>query len=171
MRRRAVILDVTRKSRTRGNEYFYWNLLQEHRESWVNIRLDLVSLISPLLSYGFWSNLVPTESYFQGASNVIGYERFGEELAEDVGYYQKLTWWSRSRILVPSFLGTSVLVVRPSKLAALPLVLIRFQRCWGWFWSRKPSLISGILRGECFILWNWFVKSNIVGQRSRMESW
>src|SRR5258707_3442672 len=120
MRRRAVILDVTRDSRTRGNEHFYWNLLQKHRESWVIIRLDLVSIITPLPSYGFWSNSVPTESYFQGASNATGYKRFGEELAEDVGYYRKLTRRSRSRILVPSFLGTSVLVARPLTLAALP---------------------------------------------------
>src|SRR5258705_2900935 len=42
-----------------------------------------------------------------------------EELAEDVRYYQKLTQWSRSRILVPSFFGTSVLVARPSTLAVL----------------------------------------------------
>src|SRR6266436_6837645 len=84
------------------------------------LRLDLVSLISPLPSYGFQSNLVPTESSFQGASNATGYERSGEELAEDVGYYRKLTRQSRSRILVPSFLGTSVLVARPSTLAALP---------------------------------------------------
>src|SRR5258708_30977083 len=70
--------------------------------------------------FGFWSNLVPTESSFQGASNATGLERFGEELAKDVRYYQKLTQWSRSRMLVPSFLGTSVLVVRPSTLAALP---------------------------------------------------
>ena len=83
------------------------------------MRLDLVSLISPLPSYGFWSNLVPTESSFQGASNATGYERFGEELAEDVGYYRKLTRRSRLRILVPSFLGTSVLVAFSSTLAAL----------------------------------------------------
>ncbi len=82
-------------------------------------RLDLVSLISPLLSYGFWSNLVSMESSFQGASNATGYERFGEELAEDVGYYQKLTRQSRSRILVPSILGTTVLVIHPSTLAVL----------------------------------------------------
>src|SRR5258708_2296426 len=104
----------------RGNEDFYWNLIQKYRESWVIMRLDLVSLISPLPSYGFWSNLVPTESYFRGASNATGYERFGEELAEDVGYYRKLTRQSRLRILVPSFLGTSVPVARPSTLAALP---------------------------------------------------
>src|SRR5258708_26611557 len=103
-----------------GNEDFYWNLIQKYRKSRVIIRLDLVSLISPLPSYGFWSNLVPTESSFQGASNATGYERFGEELAEDVGYYRKLTWWSRSRILVPSFLVTSVLVARPSTFASLP---------------------------------------------------
>ena len=53
-------------SRMRGNEYFYWNLLQEHRESWVIIRLDLVSLITPLPSYGFWSNSVPTKAIFKG---------------------------------------------------------------------------------------------------------
>src|SRR5260221_4459514 len=40
---------------------------------------------------------------FQGASNAINYERFGEGLTEDIGYYQKLTHWSRSRILVHSF--------------------------------------------------------------------
>src|SRR5260221_8919230 len=56
---------------------------------------------------------------FQGASNVTNYERFGEELAEDVGYYRKLTQRSRSRILVHSFFGTSVLVARPSILAVL----------------------------------------------------
>src|SRR5260221_8661817 len=56
---------------------------------------------------------------FQGASNATGYERFGEELAEDVGYYRKLTRQSRLRILVPSFLGTSVLVAFSSTLAAL----------------------------------------------------
>src|SRR5258707_1894554 len=105
----------------RGNEYFYWNLMQKYRESQVILRLDLVSLISPLPSYGFWPNLVPTESSFQGASNAIGYdyERFGEELTEEVGYYQKLTRWSRSRILVPSFLGTSILVAFSSTLAVL----------------------------------------------------
>src|SRR5258705_5202977 len=56
---------------------------------------------------------------FLRASNSTCYKRFGEELAEDIGYYQKLTWQSRSRILVPSFFGTSVLVARPSTLGAL----------------------------------------------------
>src|SRR5258708_25818398 len=111
---------ISLKIPEKGNEDFYWNLIQKYRESWVIIRLDLVSLISPLPSYGIWSDLVPTESSFQGASNATCYERFGEELVEDVGYYRKLTWWSGSRILVPSFLGTYVLIARPSTLAALP---------------------------------------------------
>ncbi len=84
------------------------------------MRLDLVSLISPLPSYGLSPNLVPTESSFQGTSNATGCERFGEELAENVRYYRKLTQWSRSRILVPSFLGTSILVACSSTLAVLP---------------------------------------------------
>src|SRR5258708_32600210 len=94
-------------------------LTQKYRKSRVIIRVDVVSAISPLPSYGFRSKLVPTKSSFQGASNATGYERFREELAEDVGYYRKLTRRSRLRILVPSFLGTSVLVAFSSTLAAL----------------------------------------------------
>ncbi len=83
------------------------------------MRLDLVSFISPLPSYGFWSNLVHTGSSFQGASNATSCKIFGEELAEDIRYYWKLTKWSRSRILVPSFLGTSIPVTHPLTLAVL----------------------------------------------------
>src|SRR5260221_10683698 len=77
--------------------------------------------------------LVPTESSFQGASNTTGYERFGEELAEDVGYYRKLTRRSRLRILVPSFLGTSVLVAFSSTLAALLQFQYVFKSIGGGF--------------------------------------
>src|SRR5258708_8128391 len=123
--------------------------MKKCRENWVIIRLDLVFPISPLLSYGFRSNLISTESSFQGASNATGYEGFGEELAENIGYYRKLTRWSRSRILVPSFLGTSILVTCPSTLAILPSVLTRFQWFWGWFWSRKQGLIS-LIKKACW---------------------
>ncbi len=60
-----------------------------YRESWVMIRLHLVSLISPP-PYGSQSNLVSTGRSFQGESNAIGYNKFGEELAKDVGYYQEM---------------------------------------------------------------------------------
>src|SRR5712664_1894608 len=55
------------------------------------IRLHLVSLISLLLPYGFRTNLVLTERSFRGESNAVGCKRFGEELAEDVGYYREMS--------------------------------------------------------------------------------
>src|SRR5258708_12344489 len=55
------------------------------------IRLHLVSLISLLLPYGFRINLVPTERSIRGESNAVGCKTFGEELAEDVGYYREMS--------------------------------------------------------------------------------
>src|SRR5258705_10356657 len=55
------------------------------------IRLHLVSLISLLLPYGFRKNLVPTERSIRGESNAFGCKTFGEELAENVGYYQEMS--------------------------------------------------------------------------------
>src|SRR5258708_6037855 len=103
----------------RGERRFLLKSNSEVQKKLGHYKAGSCSLISPLPSYGFWSNLEPTESYFQGASNATGYERFGEELAEDVGYYRKLTRRSRLRILVPSFLGASVLVAFSSTLAVL----------------------------------------------------
>ncbi len=155
----------------RGNEYFYWNLMQKYRESWVIMRLDLVSLISPLPTYGFWSNL----------------GTYGKLFSRGIQRHRLRKIWTRTRrgrrVLpeinsavqiknIGAFLfGNLRSSFSPFDIGSPPSVLIRFQRYWGWFWSRKLGLISGILRGECFILWNWFVKSNIAGQRSRMEPW
>src|SRR5260370_39452980 len=55
------------------------------------IRLHLVSLISLLLPYGFQKNLVPTERSIRGESNAFGCKTFGEELAENVGYYREMS--------------------------------------------------------------------------------
>src|SRR5260221_14702801 len=55
------------------------------------IRLHLVSLISLLLPYGFRTNLVPTERSIREESNAVGCKTFGEELAEDVGYYREMS--------------------------------------------------------------------------------
>src|SRR5258708_35621364 len=44
------------------------------QDSWVSYWLQLVSLITPLLPYGFQSNLVLLESYFRGESNAVCYE-------------------------------------------------------------------------------------------------
>jgi len=53
----------------KGDGSFIWNSMQRIQESWVNIRLPLISFISFLLHIGFWSNLESTESCFQGESN------------------------------------------------------------------------------------------------------
>src|SRR5258708_23049919 len=53
----------------KGDRSFIWKSMQRIQESWVNIRLPLISFISFLPHIGFWSHLVPTESCFQGESN------------------------------------------------------------------------------------------------------
>jgi len=53
----------------KGDGSFIWKSMQRIQESQVNIRLPLISFISFLPHIGFWSNLGPTESCFQGESN------------------------------------------------------------------------------------------------------
>src|SRR6266436_1714822 len=53
----------------KGDGSFIWKSMQRIQESRVNIRLPLISFISFLPHIGFWSNLGPTESCFQGESN------------------------------------------------------------------------------------------------------
>ena len=53
----------------KGDRSFIWKSMQRIQESQVNIRLPLISFISFLPHIGFWSNLGPTESCFQGESN------------------------------------------------------------------------------------------------------
>ncbi len=69
----------------RGMDFYIGDHYRKYRGSWVNIRLYLVFPISPLLLLGFWTNLVLTESHPPGESNAVGYEKFGAELAENVG--------------------------------------------------------------------------------------
>ncbi len=69
----------------RGTDFSIRDHYENHRSSWVNIRLYLVFPISPLLLIGFWTNLVLTESHSPGESNAVGYEKSGGELAENVG--------------------------------------------------------------------------------------
>jgi len=56
------------------------------------IRPSLISSISPLPQYGFRPNVISTESYVQGEPNGVGYKKFGQELAEDVGYYRRINY-------------------------------------------------------------------------------
>src|SRR5258708_6397941 len=58
------------------------------QDSWISYRLQLVWPISPLLLYGFQSNLVSLERYFRGESNALCYEERGLLLMENVGNYR-----------------------------------------------------------------------------------
>src|SRR5258708_7143558 len=58
------------------------------QDSWISYWLQLVCPISPLLLYGFQSNLVSLESYFRGESNAVCYEGRGLLLMENVGNYR-----------------------------------------------------------------------------------
>src|SRR5260221_4046032 len=71
----------------KGDRSFIWKSMQRIQESWVNIRLPLISFISFLPHIGFWSNLGLTESCFQGESNATYGEAIGEELMENVRSY------------------------------------------------------------------------------------
>ncbi len=83
--RRTVTLDVAIASDERGMDFSIGDHYGKHRSSWVNIRLHLVSPISSLTLYGFWTGLIPMESYSRGESNAKGCKGFGAKLAEDVG--------------------------------------------------------------------------------------
>ena len=78
-------LDISMASDERGMDFSIGDHYENHRSSWVNTRLYLVFLISPLLLIGFWTNLVLAESHLPGDSNAVGYEKFGAELAKNVG--------------------------------------------------------------------------------------
>src|SRR5260221_1005071 len=58
------------------------------QDSRISYWLQLVCLISPLLLYGFQSNLVSLERYFRGESNAVCYEGRGLLLMENVGNYR-----------------------------------------------------------------------------------
>src|SRR5260370_33981614 len=55
------------------------------QDTQISYWLQLVCPISPLLLYGFQSNLVSLESYFRGESNAVCYEGRGLLLMENVG--------------------------------------------------------------------------------------
>src|SRR6266436_2827715 len=58
------------------------------QDSQISYRLQLVWPISPLLLYGFQSNLVSMERYFRGESNAVCYEGQGLLFMENVGNYR-----------------------------------------------------------------------------------
>src|SRR5258707_9342983 len=95
------------------------------------IRLHLVSLISLLLPYGFRTNLVPTERSIRGESNAVGCKTFGEELVEDVGYYQEMSRLAQIRDISAFSFRTVARWTSPYASSVLP----QFSVVSGWVWS------------------------------------
>ncbi len=77
----------------------YWNSLLKYVETWVMIRPSLISFITLLPQYGFWPNLVPTDSYDEGGSDGAGCKKFGGKLIKDIGFYQRINYLALIRII------------------------------------------------------------------------
>src|SRR5260221_2081693 len=64
-----------------------------------------ISLVSPLPLNRITSNLVSTESPYQGESSDVGYEIWGRVSIEDVGDYRNSTLRIKFKIFLASTLG------------------------------------------------------------------
>ena len=84
------------------------------QDSQISYRLQLVWPISPLLLYGFQSNLVSMERYFRGESNAVCYEGRGLLFMENVGNYRNCAIGSFQRYWFISHPEFSFLDVPPS---------------------------------------------------------
>src|SRR6266436_1933936 len=100
------------------------------QDSWISYRLQLVWPISPLLLYGFQSNLVSLERYFQGESNAVCYEGRGLLLMENVGNYRNCA----TRIILE--------------------ILVIIKSGYRSFWGRNMTFTSRIPRVWVLLLWN-----------------
>src|SRR6266446_7875500 len=108
-------------------------------ETWVMIRLRLISSISPPPKYRFWSNLVPTESYDRGESNGAGCKKFGGELTEDVGFYRRINQSALIRIINAFYFRLGLHWPPLSYAKGFPSVLNHFK--WGLGPSRKETWV------------------------------
>src|SRR5258705_7866499 len=98
------------------------------------IRLHLVSLIFLLLPYGFRTNLVPTERSIRGESNAVGCRTFGEELAEDVGYYREMSRLVQIRDISAFLFRMAARWTSPLRVECSLSIIIRFWpglECFG----------------------------------------
>ena len=78
-------LDVAQVSHGRETGSSIQDQYGNNKGSHVNLRPYLVFPISPSPLIGLWSSLALTESYSPGESNAGIGDRFGAELAENVG--------------------------------------------------------------------------------------
>src|SRR5260221_6293798 len=124
------------------------------QDSQISYWLQLVCPISPLLLYGFQSNLVSLESYFRGKSNAICYEGRGLLLMENVGNYRNcatriiLEIFGACQIRIPP-IWTYPLLHKTFSFSLAP-IWVRF----GLFWGRNMTFTSRIPRVWVLLLWN-----------------
>src|SRR5258708_22505089 len=124
------------------------------QDSRISYWLQLVCLISPLLLYGFLSNLVSLERYFRGESNAVCYEGRGLLLMENVGNYRNCATRIILEILVTIKSGFLLSVRSPllprTFFFSLAPIWVRF----GSFWGRNMTFTSRIPRVWVLLLWN-----------------
>src|SRR5260221_9788841 len=80
----------------------YYGSVPENR---VSSTPPAISLVSPLPLNRITSNLVSTESPYQGESSDVGYETWGRVSIEDVGDYRNGTLRIKFKIFLASILG------------------------------------------------------------------
>src|SRR5260221_36158 len=95
------------------------------QDSRISYRLQLVWPISPLLLYGFQSNLVSLERYFRGESNALCYEERGLLLMENVGNYRNCATRIIPEILVVIKSGLLLSGRLPCEHAELSLIEVK----------------------------------------------
>src|SRR5260221_9886783 len=105
------------------------------------IRLHLVSPIALLLPYGFRTNLVATERSIRGESNAVGCKTFGEELAEDVGYYREMSRLVQIRDISAFLFRTVARWTPPYASSVPPQFSVVSVRVWNVLEVRKGVLL------------------------------
>ena len=147
--------------------------MQTYRRSWVMIRLILVSLISPLPHYKFRSNVVSTESFFQGEHNSISYKEFGGKHAEDMEVEPGSIKLAQIRAISAFPIWLAPCWTSPSCVKCSPSILSHFWQDLEYFWGEKVGSISRILKVLDFVGWElcrkageWMWVMHIDGKKS-----
>ena len=128
------------------------------QDSRVSYWLQLVCLITPLLPYGFQSNLVSLESYFRGESNAICYEGWGSLLMENVGNYRNCATFIKLSILVTMKSGILLSGHSSLRLGHSPFTLHHWKWSLVWIQGRNMGLVSRILKVWHICMLEWTCK-------------
>ncbi len=129
------------------------------QDSQISYWLQLVCLRTPLLLYGFQSNLVSLESYAWGESSAVCYEAWGLLLMENGGNYRNCATQIILEILAHIKSGFLLSGCSPSHLGCSPSILHRWKWSLVWIQGRNMGLVSRILRVWLILLLEWACRS------------